>query len=136
MYSSENITKILDLRFEEPESYEYTGNRPSDELIVKALDLVRFFIKVTEPKIYLGVDGIETVVRFTWDIKNYGFVQCTLSENKVNFYATDYRNADEQNGVLDEEDFELDCNENETYYHISYLVEKYIRIIHQNNERT
>lgn len=81
-------------------------------------------------------DGIETVIRFIWGIKNYGFVECSLSENKLNFYATDYRNADEPNGVLNEEDFKLDYNENETYYYISYLVERYIRIIRQNNERT
>lgn len=45
MYSQENITEILDLRFEHPTSYEYTGDRPSGELIVRALDFIRHIIK-------------------------------------------------------------------------------------------
>ena len=45
MYTSENISTILDFRFQEPTRYEYTGNRPSNELILDALDFVRKFIK-------------------------------------------------------------------------------------------
>lgn len=87
MYSSENITKILDLRFEEPECYEYTGNRPSDELIVKALDYIRRIKKNPAPKIYLGIEGIDTVIVFRWDFENGSTVCITLYEEEYTLFA-------------------------------------------------
>ena len=53
MYSKENISEILDFRFQTPTSYEYTGDRPSDELILDALDLIRKFVKCTAPYIII-----------------------------------------------------------------------------------
>lgn len=87
MYSSENITEILDLRFEEPKSYEYTGSRPSDELIVKALDYVRRIKKNPAPKIYAGIEGIDTVIVFQWDFANSGTVCLTLHEDEYTLFA-------------------------------------------------
>jgi hypothetical protein len=128
MYSSENITKILDLRFEEPESYEYTGNKPSDELIVRALDLVRTLPCMYNPTISLGVEGIDTVIKFTWKIKDKEIIQYVLSEEKLKFYAFD-RNWK----TLYEDDFEED--QHDMFDHTGYLVEKYIQIISQNDEK-
>lgn len=127
MYSSENITKILDLRFEKPENYEYTGNKPSDELIVRALDLVRTLPCMYNPTISLGVEGIDTVIKFTWKIKDKGIIQYVLSEEKLKFYSFD-RNWK----TLYEDDFEED--QHDMFDHTGHLVEKYIQIISQNDE--
>ena len=117
MYSSENITKILDLRFEEPESYEYTGNKPSDELIVKALDYVRQIKRSPAPKIHLGIDGIETVIVFQWDFENGGTTWLTLYEEKYTLFSINSEGeraefeSDEVNYLHEEELLEgLDFN--------------------------
>lgn len=128
MYSSENITEILDLRFEEPECYEYTGNRPSDKLIVKALDLVRTLPCMYNPSISLGVDGIDTVIKFTWTIKDRGIIQYVLSEESLKFYVFDNNWK-----TLYEDDFEED--QHDIFDHTGYLVEKYIKIISKNDEK-
>lgn len=89
MYSTENISTILGFRNEEPESCEYTGKRPSDELILEALDLVRKFKRCQEPEIILGIEGLETVIRFTWNVGEFGIVQYTLSEDYLKLWVLD-----------------------------------------------
>lgn len=107
MYSEENITTLFDFRNQTPTSYEYEGNRPSDELILKALDLVRKFIKCPEPKITLGVEGIDTIIRFTFNVGEFGFVQYTLSKNYLKLYVmTDDANVLVNNVELELNDYD------------------------------
>lgn len=87
MYSVENIATIFDFRNQIPTSYEYEGNKPSDELILEALDLVRKFVKCPEPKITLTIEGITTVIRFTFKVGEFGFIQYTLSEDYLKLYV-------------------------------------------------
>ena len=74
MYTSENISTILDFRYQIPTNYEDTGNRPSDELILDALDLVRKFVKCPEPHIILGTDGLNTVIKYIWNVGSCGVI--------------------------------------------------------------
>lgn len=107
MYSTENIATIFDFRNQIPESYDYEGKRPSDELILEALDLVRKFTKCSSPKIVLGLEGLETVIRFTWYIGDFGFIQYTLSEDNLKLYVIDDNSKVLVNNVeLDHSDYE------------------------------
>lgn len=89
MFYTENITTILDFRNQKPTSYEYTGNRPSDELILEALDLVRKFVQIPEPQIILGTEGIDTVIKFIWNVGDSGLIQYTLSKNYLKLFVID-----------------------------------------------
>lgn len=68
MYSWDNFTTIMDFRNLSKGWDNSTAKRPSDVLIVRALDLIRKFIKAPEPKIYIDVAGRDTVIKFHWDI--------------------------------------------------------------------
>lgn len=129
MYSSENITEILDLRFEEPTSYEYTGNRPSDELIVKALDFVRQIKRNPTPKVHLGIEGIDTVVVFQWDFENGGVVQLTLYEEKYALFAIN-ENGKQAKFESDEEDY---LHEEELLEDLDSNIEEFILFVKYSN---
>lgn len=120
MYSVDNISTIFDFRNQSPTSYDYEGDRPSDELILEALDLVRKFITSPEPEITLGIEGINTVIRFIWNIEDFGFVQYTLSENYLKLYVMD------NNSNVLANDVELDHND---YDSVDFITRQYIRRI-------
>ena len=123
MYSVENIATIFDFRNQIPTNYEYEGNKPSDELILEALDLVRKFTNCTEPKITLGVEGIETVIRFTWNVGAFGLIQYTLSEDYLKLYVIDDNSEVLVNNV------ELDRND---YESVCFITKHYIKIIRKS----
>ena len=121
MYSRENISEILDFRFQTPTSYEYTGDRPSDELILDALDLVRKFIKCREPQIILGIDGVNTTaIKFIWTVGSYGVIQYTLTEDYLKLFVID------NDGNILVNDEELN---HEEYVSIDLITKHYIREI-------
>ena len=118
MYSKENISEILDFRFQTPTSYEYTGDRPSDELILDALDLVRKFIKCREPQIILGIDGVNTTaIKFIWNIGSYGVIQYTLTEDYLKLLVID----DDGNILVNDEELS-----HEEYVSIDLITKYYI----------
>ena len=123
MYSAENIATIFNFRNQMPTSYEYEGNKPSDELILEALDLVRKFTKCIEPEITLGIEGIDTVIRFTWNIGDFGFIQYTLSEDNLKLYVID----DNSNVLVN--NVELDHND---YESVCFITKHYIKIIRKS----
>ena len=126
MYSKENISEILDFRFQTPTSYEYTGDRPSDELILDALDLVRKFIKCREPQIILGIDGVNTTaIKFIWNIGSYGVIQYTLTEDYLKLFVID------NDGNILVNDEELN---HEEYVSIDLITKYYIREILKNDD--
>lgn len=120
MYSKENISMILDFRHQTPINYENTGDRPNDELIIEALDLVRKFVKCPEPKIILGLDGLETVIKFIWHVGSYGLIQYTLSEDSLKMFVID-----------DDSDILVNDSEltHEEYLSIDLITKYYIREI-------
>lgn len=121
MYSKENISEILDFRFQKPTSYEYTGDRPSDELILDALDLVRKFIKCREPQIILSIDGVNTTaIKFIWNVGSYGVIQYTLTEDYLKLFVID------NDGNILVNDEELN---HEEYVSIDLITKHYIREI-------
>ena len=120
MYSWENITEILDFR-NLVTGWDGNGaNRPSDELIVDALDLVRKFQKTPNPKIYVNVVGIDTVIKFHWDVKEFGFIECTLSENYLKLFVMD------NDSTILVNDVEID---NVKYNTIDFIITYFRRII-------
>ena len=126
MYSRENISEILDFRFQTPTSYEYTGDRPSDELILDALDLVRKFIKCREPQIILGIDGVNTTaIKFIWNVGSYGVIQYTLTEDYLKLFVID------NDGNILVNDEELN---HEEYVSIDLITKHYIREILKNDD--
>ena len=121
MYSRENISEILDFRFQTPTNYEYTGDRPSDELILDALDLIRKFIKCSEPQIILGIDGVNTTaIKFIWNVGSYGVIQYTLTEDYLKLFVID------NDGNILVNDEELN---HEEYVSIDLITKHYIREI-------
>lgn len=120
MYSTENISTILDFRREEPENYEYIGKRPSDELILEALDLVRKFKRCQEPEIVLGIEGLETVIRFTWNVGEFGIIQYTLSEDYLKLWVLD----NDSNVLVNYEELNHD-----DYMLVDFITRHYIDII-------
>lgn len=121
MYSRENISEILDFRFQTPTSYEYTGDRPSDELILDALDLVRKFIKCREPQIILGIDGVNTTaIKFIWNVGSYGVIQYTLTEDYLKLFVID----NDENILVNDEELN-----HEEYVSIDLITKHYIREI-------
>lgn len=120
MYSMENISTILNFRNEEPEIYECTGKRPSDELILEALDLVRKFTRCNNLEITLGIEGLETVIRFTWHIGEFGIIQYTLSEDYLKLWVID----NNSNVLVNYE--ELNHNE---YMSVDFITKHYIDVI-------
>lgn len=121
MYTRENISEILDFRFQTPTSYEHIGNRPSDELILNALDLVRKFIKCREPQIILGIDGVNTTaIKFIWNVGSYGVIQYTLTEDYLKLFVID------NDGNILVNDEELN---HEEYVSIDLITKHYIREI-------
>ena len=125
MYTSENISTILDFRYQIPTNYEDTGNKPSDELILNAIDLVRKFIKCPEPYIILGMDGLNTVVRFMWDIGSHGVIQYTLAEDYLKLFVID----DDGNTLVNDEELN-----HEEYVSIDLITKYYIREILKNDD--
>lgn len=121
MHSRENISEILDFRFQTPTSYEYTGDKPSDELILDALDLVRKFIKCREPQIILGIDGVNTTaIKFIWNVGSYGIIQYTLTEDYLKLFVID----DDGNILVNDEELNY-----EEYVSIDLITKHYIREI-------
>lgn len=120
MYSTENISTILDFRREEPENYEYIGKRPSDELILEALDLVRKFKRCQEPETVLGIEGLETVIRFTWNVGEFGIIQYTLSEDYLKLWVLD----NDSNVLVNYEELNHD-----DYMLVDFITRHYIDII-------
>ena len=100
MYTSENISTILDFRYQIPTNYEDTGNKPSDELILNAIDLVRKFIKCPQPYIILGMDGLNTVIRFMWDIGSHGVIQYTLAEDYLKLFVIQVTNKEYNKHII------------------------------------
>ena len=125
MYTSENISTILDFRYHTPTNYEDTGNRPSDELILDALDLVRKLIKCPEPYIILGMDGLDTVVKFIWNVGSQGVIQYTLSEDYLKLFVID----DDGNILVNNEELN-----HEEYVSIDLITKYYIREILKNDD--
>lgn len=123
MYSAENIATIFDFRNQIPTSYEYEGNKPSDELTLEALDLVRKFTNCPEPEIILGIEGIDTVIRFTWSVGDFGIIQYTLSEDYLKLYVIDDNSEILVNNV------ELDRND---YESVCFITKYYIKIIRKS----
>lgn len=123
MYSAENISTIFDFRSQIPTNYEYEGHKPSDELILEALDLVRKFTNCPEPDITLGIEGIETVIRFTWNVGDFGFIQYTLSEDYLKLYVIDDNSEVLVNNV------ELDRND---YESVCFITKHYIKMIRKS----
>ena len=123
MYTEENISTIFDFRNQTPTSYEYEGNRPSDELILEALDLVRKFTNCPKPEIVLGIEGIDTVIRFTWSVGDFGIIQYTLSEDYLKLYVIDDNSEVLVNNV------ELDHND---YESVCFITKHYIKMIRKS----
>lgn len=124
MYYTENITTILDFRNQKPTSYEYIGNRPNDELILEALDLVRKFVQIPEPQIILGVEGIDTVIKFIWNVGDSGLIQYTLSEDYLKLFVID----NNSNILVDNE------LNHEEYVSINLITRYYINQILKSND--
>ena len=121
MYTSENISTILDFRNQTPIRCEYTGDRPSDELILDALDLVRKFVKCPEPQIILGIDGVNTTaIKFIWNIGSYGVIQYTLTEDYLKLFVIN----DDGNILVNDEELN-----HEEYLSIDLITKYYIREI-------
>lgn len=124
MYSAENIATIFDFRNQIPTNYEYEGHKPSDKLIIEALDFVRKFTNCPEPDITLGIEGIKTVIRFTWNVGDFGFIQYTLSEDYLKLYAIDDNSEVLVNNV------ELDRNES-----VCFTTKYYFKMIKNSMEK-
>lgn len=89
MYTQENISTIFEFR-NLSDCWDYNeANRPSDELILLALDLVRKFHKTPEPNISIHTVGIDTVIKFSWQIESYGFIEYVLSDNYLKLFVMD-----------------------------------------------
>lgn len=123
MYSAENIATIFDFRNQTPTNYDYKGDKPSDELILEALDLVRKFTNCPEPEIILGIEGIETVIRFTWNVGDFGIIQYTLSEDYLKLWVIDDNSEVLVNNV------ELDHND---YESVCFITKHYIKMIRKS----
>ena len=123
MYSAENIATIFNFRNQIPTRYEYEGNKPSDELILEALDLVRKFTKCIESKITLDIEEIDTVIRFTWNIGDFGIIQYTLSEDYLKLWVIDDDSEVLVNNV------ELDHND---YESVCFITKHYIKMIRKS----
>lgn len=72
MYSSENISTIFDFRNSTTDLDGNEVDRPSDEIILSSLDLVRKLIKTPEPVIIINTVGIDIVVQFKWNVGDFG----------------------------------------------------------------
>ena len=120
MYSWDNIVEILDFRNLSTGWNDNGADRPSDELIIEALDLVRKFRKVPTPKVYANVVGIDTVIKFHWDVKEFGFIECTLSEDYLKLFVLD----DNSNILVN--DVEID---NVEYNSIDFIIEYFWRVV-------
>ena len=94
-------------------------------MILDALDLVRKFIKCPEPYIILGMDDLNTVVKFIWDIGSHGVIQYTLSEDYLKLLVID----DDGNILVNDE--ELNHGE---YVSIDLITKYYIREILKNDD--
>lgn len=127
MYSAENIATIFDFRNQTPTNYDCECHRPSDELILEALDLVRKFTNCPEPEITLGIEGIETVIRFTWNIGDFGIIQYTLSEDCLKLWVIDDNSEVLVNNV------ELDRND---YESVCFITKHYIKMIRKSMGKT
>lgn len=92
----------------------------SAALIIEALDLVRKFRKVPTPKVYANVVGIDTVIKFHWDVKEFGFIECTLSEDYLKLFVMD----DNSNILVN--DVEID---NVEYNSIDFIIEYFWRVV-------
>lgn len=89
MYSQENISTIFEFR-DLPDCWDgNAANSPSDELILSALDLVRKFHKTPEPNISINTVGIDTVIKFRWQIGSYGFIEYVLSDDYLKLFVMD-----------------------------------------------
>lgn len=105
MYSQENIATILEFRnLPDPRDGNAT-NKPSDELILSALDLIRKFHKTPEPNVILHTIGINTVIKFNWTIGRHGLIEYALSEDYLKLLVLD----DDSNVIV--ADYELDNSE-------------------------
>lgn len=89
MHLMKNISKILDFRSKRPEIYGYIGEKPSDKLILDALELVRKFTIQDDLKITLDIHGLDTVVKFSWNIGDFGIIQYTLHEDRLTLWVLD-----------------------------------------------
>lgn len=89
MYSQENISTIFEFRNLSDCWDGNAANRPSDELILSALDLVRKFHKTPEPNISIHTVGIDTVIKFSWQIGSYGFIEYVLSDDYLKLFVMD-----------------------------------------------
>lgn len=90
MYSLENISTIFDFR--NSTTIDFDGNaidRPSDELILSSLDLVRKLIKSPEPEIIMNTVGIDVVIQFKWNVGDFGIIEYTLSEEYLKLFVLD-----------------------------------------------
>lgn len=89
MYSQENISTIFEFR-NLPDCWDgNAANKPSDDLILSALDLVRKFHKTPKPNISIHTVGIDTVIKFSWQIGSYGFIEYVLSDDYLKLFVMD-----------------------------------------------
>lgn len=120
MYSVENISTIFDFR---NLSTDLNGNaidRPSDELILSSLDLVRKLIKTPEPEIIINTVGIDIVIQFKWNVGDFGIIEYTLSEKYLRLFVLD----SDSNILVN--DVELDNSE---FQSIDFITTYFIGVI-------
>lgn len=120
MYSVENISTIFDFR---NLSTDLNGNaidRPSDELILSSLDLVRKLIKTPEPEIIINTVGIDIVIQFKWNVGDFGIIEYTLSEEYLKLFVLD----SDSNILVN--DVELDNSE---FQSIDFITTYFIGVI-------
>lgn len=121
MYSLENISTIFDFRNSTTIDFDENAiDRPSDELILSSLDLVRKLIKSPEPKIIINTVGIEIVIQFKWNVGDFGIIEYTLSEKYLKLFVLD----NDSNILVN--DVELDNSE---FQSIDFITTYFIGVI-------
>lgn len=120
MYSLENISTIFDFRNSTTDLDGNEVDRPSDELILTSLDLVRKFIKAPEPIIIVNTVGINIVIQFKWNVGDFGMIEYTLSEEYLKIFVLD------NNSNILVNDVELDNSE---FQSIDFITTYFIEVI-------
>lgn len=120
MYSSENISTIFDFRNLTTDLDGNEVDRPSDEIILSSLDLVRKLIKTPEPVIIMNTVGIDIVIQFKWNVGDFGMIEYTLSEEYLKLFVLD----NDSNILVN--DIELDNSE---FQSIDFITTYFINVI-------
>lgn len=121
MYSLENISTIFDFRNSATIDFDGSAiDRPSDEIILSSLDLVRKLIKAPEPIIIMNTVGIDVVIQFKWNVGDFGIIEYTLSEKYLKLFVLD----NDSNILVN--DVELDNSE---FQSIDFITTYFIGVI-------